>query len=101
MINLCGQPFTKVKADIIEPKVYVYNDVGEFDINSIYVLSAATIVDVLDPNITAFMRVKDPTGEFVTSEYIKFIMKQLIQMIIKQHIHSSLMLLIKKYLLFQ
>ena len=68
MINLCGQPFTKVKADIIEPKVYVYNDVGEFDINSIYVLSAATIVDVLDPNITAFIRVKDPTGEFVTSE---------------------------------
>lgn len=67
IINICGQPFTKIKADIIEPKVYVYNDVGEYDINSIYTLTSATIVDVLDPNIKAFIRVKDPDGEIVTT----------------------------------
>ena len=67
VVNLCGQPFTKIKADIIEPKVYVYNDVGEFDIDSIYELSAATIVDVLDPNIKAFIRVKDPEGQIVST----------------------------------
>ncbi len=67
IINLCGQPFTKVKADIIEPKVYVYNDVGEFDINSTYTLQKATIADVLDPNIEAFIRVKDPDGIVVSS----------------------------------
>ena len=65
--NLCGQPFTKIKADIIEPKVYVVNDVGDYDINSIYTLGSACIADVLDPNIKAFVRVKDPKGQTVTS----------------------------------
>ena len=65
--NLCGQPFTKVKADIIEPKVYVTNDVGDYDIDSIYTLGKAGIGDVLDPNFKAFIRVKDPEGNIVTS----------------------------------
>lgn len=65
--NLCGQPFTKVKADIIEPKVYVTNDVGDYDINTIYTLNKAGIGDVLDPNFKAFIRVKDPEGNIVTS----------------------------------
>lgn len=65
--NVCGQPFTKVKADIIEPKVYVSNDLGDHDINSIYTLEAANIADVLDPNISAFVRVKDPDGQIVST----------------------------------
>lgn len=67
IVNLCGQPFTKIKADIIEPKVYINNDVGEYKLNYLYTLQQAIIADVLDPNVKSSVSVKDPDGNYVTT----------------------------------
>lgn len=67
IVNIGGQPFTKVAGDIIDPKICATYDLGDKEINSVVTIKGATISDVLDPSVKAYMTVTDPDNNIVTS----------------------------------
>lgn len=67
IFNVCGQPFTKVRGDIIDPIISSIADTGDKNINQAFVVRGACISDVLDPNCQSYFKVTDPDNLVVRS----------------------------------
>lgn len=68
IMSMNRQSFVNIDIDIFPPQLSVPSVSGEKALGERIELSGATILDVLDPAVTAHMYVKAPDGSFVQSE---------------------------------
>ena len=69
LYNLDGQPLSNQSNDLIAPKILFAGEYkNRYSINTEFQLFKAFSSDVLSPNITFTLTVKDPTGKIVTSK---------------------------------
>lgn len=66
--KLNNQPLSKIQSDIISPEVTMTSARGYKDVGEVFTIVPSFAMDVLDPDITFTMYVKDPNGEYVTAK---------------------------------